>query len=630
MKNIISSKPTIHKSFEQIFATDDSETFSTYIKEKNDNFSNLLPFEFNGKTFNVPPLVIATKYHALKCISALVSVPYENNSFTALHLAMNNQWLQGIELLMDKEIRMISCFDFDGLSPLAYLANSQNISLIRPVVNKVLSYMKLNTLFQNPFQLVDNKNNLGFLEYASRHKLSRIINSCSILLKNKLINEDNIYSAIQEWGNDSSIPQFLKLSIRYINSKNDLVDKNSVKPFTRSSPFYQFSYNTYYPIEDIVKSTHDLLICVKSPRSDIEPLMETFDNILDLPYALRKADTIYRYYIPRHLINAYIKEFMNYLDVPSWFSSNITTKYYGPKLSSIDDKMTNYYNFGIMLAHLGFAGCYTAIPHLDPMLYRMLSMGEHQEMDDKEFLSYVCVVDPELYTEYAKSLINKTDANSYLSEHYVKSNFQSRIPEKYIKALRRIAKGFKESVPFSDNSYYKKYIQFITKIQSKLCKENHGSCQPALQAWFEGRHSSNLLFWYQKLDIVYFHPDDSLGDYSQNIESFNKFITNHLRDTPSAFNFFTGFFGITSTIGWRTKLYRLYIIFGDKKINEGRLIHFSEFGHVAIRYDNEKNIVKSMDSNPIRMYLTEFLASYTQIKQFRWNDENHILSEVVF
>ena len=560
-------------------------------------------YTFEGEDHKVSSAIIATHFRAIKCLSEFQMPIFDSIGLTPLHVAFYENWVEGVKLFLPKaDKRILTCLSKTKKSPLAVFADKQNISLI-PFVVETLKQIKEaskkndGTSF-DPLDCVfkEKDEDVSFLTYIVKNKITRIINSLHFFVDNGLISTNQLTTAISKWDSlykGEKMPAYFRMRAMKEDNTKELTIKKWKNASSFQTPFADLKDSQFYNPVDVMANIHSIFDVVKPCRSSLRLLnfYQTGQSVLkEYPEQLRLDDNIYTTRTPGFVLNAYFHEIDKCMKIIEWCQQDPETTDYVALIKGPNPNydISIFKDFGLVLAHVTFAGCNVRLPFsLDPLIYRAL-LTENVEIPSEEKEYYVMAINPSEYLTNKKKWLDTfwtSQKQNKIRDEFTKPVF-SQIKQNYYDCLAAIREGFCSSIPknYDDSNAFLrhafiKYIHLVTEnIPNLLALSSKKTFPytmniPSLKLWFEGAfvesNEDTREYWFKRFRIAYAKEKDEEYNESQINEEIFRFF--HLIEDQME-KFIITLFGITGTIPFQNKICSLIFTTSSKTIPLIKLI----------------------------------------------------------
>lgn len=567
MKSFFRESP---KSIEECFKNDDVAALKVYMSTRSLSSKNPFQqiwdsFEFEGETQKVSSAVIATHFRAIKCLQEYTIPHTDGNILTPLHLAFYDNWVEGIKYLLSKsDVKSLTAFAKNGKTPLAIFADKQNISLV-PVVVEALSRIKNTSPLDCVYRGSSAYDNQSFLQYIIGNKYKRLMNSLYPFLAKDLINTKEMNECMEKWDESEPKPAFFRLNAKVEESNRELTKTQWITPSPFQTPYADLKDSQFYEATYVIDKVHQLYDLVKPLRDGLGQLDVTkIRSIEKYPDYLMHDFNFCTKYTPGPYLEEYFKYVEdNFMEEVNWVhqASKDSLLIKGPCGRHFNTDFLE--KFGIVLAHIGFAGSRARIPFLlDPLIYRVLLSERPEQRLDKEKELYIMAVNPKVHLDYTNKLLNDPTMNIQKEKAEEIRLVWGKIPDDYIARLYYIKKGFIAANSVNgDNPYllaFKKFIKIAAPRIDDLTKPGTPAMNiPSLKLWFEGirgvdqRAEKDKIYWCKRFKFSYAKEKNQIVDEEEVKKSISHFIR---IDETLLEKLIISLFGVTGTLPFQNRI----------------------------------------------------------------------------
>ena len=483
--------PTL--SLVDIFKMDDATGLHHRIDSDPSTINLLVRVTFAGQPVWASAVAAAVHYRAEKCLQVL-PIKYDTfsakpGSPSAAHFACEEQWEPGVKFLMDRQVPR-NMFDGNSKTPLAYVAEHENLSIFRLFLRY---FMESNQMDGLKSVALSKEGSLNFLSYCVEARKTKMIQACNLALKYGFISKQEVCSAIIRWKRlfpNDEMPLFLRIYNRAASLELRCQHSNIFSPLLPKSEFAQISSFNAIPIYNSIKTVNELFDLV---NFNAEPLPNNFFK--------SNIDSEYIFY-PEKLPEDHYNHFSQYHILKQYFTTfigSLMTEVDGflvPKQEWVTDEIFKL--FGIALAHIGFNGChYHFEKPLSPLIYAALAYCPNQleNLTAQQIEEYALIANKKKLLDIRKkallAFLNIKAFNSFTDfyDKILKNYWNSEI-RKHRQKLENLYEGFyqitkdkkfEDEFKFDENDYTDPKNCF-NLFRYKISKMDI----PTIRFWYEG------------------------------------------------------------------------------------------------------------------------------------------------
>lgn len=524
MENVIENKdhflPTKLDDWRKIIMMDDFSQLKTKLSLSDDMGS--FTIKYNGQSAVCGSIGFAIMCQSEHCMNLIPIKPgnYEaknQNDPCAAHIAFATGWKPGIKYILQKNILNPKSYDKFHKSPIAYIADRNDLEALECVIKYAeITTNRSKCIFDDVF--IPKTGSVGFITYCASLGRSQLIDYCDYAFTKKVMNVQSVDKAIEIW---EKIDQPLPVLLQKLKINRDIARK--IRDLTMFLP--KFAQSSFAPATtngsiDVKVIIHDIELLgatVKEYRQySMAPLsLEEYDyendkNILvNFPLYLTTNYQIAYSFTPHLVLQKYFKTFFS----DYWV---LDDEYLIPKTKTNDDKEV-WNGFGIVLAHIGYSGCYCKFPNqLHPFIYTALNKNCLQKlgsMADEEIESCLRDLKPKHVNQARRELVNAFHRDNMNMKKYFENDIRNewdKLIQAFYPYIRLIQEGFETLKIYGYDCLQmtdlKSFMTFKSVIQDLSL--------PSIRLWYEG---------------CLFHNDDIFNNKSLQITQKMKF--NYLVDS---------------------------------------------------------------------------------------------------
>lgn len=540
----LSSTRTKLVSLIDIFKYDDTDSLNFYMRS-NPEISKSTYITYTGEKLPVGAISAAIHYKAIKCLQML---PITVDSYgermggpSAAHIACENQWEPGLLFLIKNKVP-INTFDHHSKSPLAYVADHENIKFFKIILKYFEENGQIETGLKNV--AIGREGSVNFLSYCIDKKKIFMIEACNSAMKKGFISKSEIKSAIERWNSknaDIQKPLFLKTFEKSSKLQEECEIDEFFSPLVPSSKFDEITSPYSIPIFDVITKINKICELANFKSFNLPEkkfLTETFN---EFPQKILFNEIYTKYFSTYKISKSYFTDFFNKMKKIE------KSNFYLPVTDNVPIPEV-FEQFGLVLAHVGYTGFhYHFETPLHPLIYTILTFENPNKIDEmrKE--------DIEEYFQVIKSNksegINFSETRKKCFEQFLKNDkefdkqYDSTLKQmwdieimKYKMILFNIYKGF----------YRETTNRQFSLFQQEIKKSN----VTTLRFWFEGINLENPISRDKKIQIV---EQLNFKLFIRNVEGEEKKATDFIQliklwmlrtDSKTVMNFLSALSGV--------------------------------------------------------------------------------------
>lgn len=493
------SKKTASLSLIDIFKFDDIESLNNFIKTNPEiSISTYIPF--SGNNLPVGAVAAAMHYRAINCLKLLLSrhqLTFETyggkmGGPSAAHVACENQWEPGLQILIEAKVPL-NTFDGNSKTPLAYVADHENISFFR----HFLKYFEDTNQVKNGLKNValESEGSLDFLSYCVENKKIIMIEACNYATKKGFIEKHEIKNAILRWKSkysDDELPLFLRCFDDTFTLQDKCAINNLFSPLVPSSKFAEINSPYSIPIYDVILKINQLCELSNIKVYNIREKNFNFKKFSNFIFNIEKEKVLTTHFSTYKMLKKYFNSFFKLM------KRDEKSKYYLPFTNQHIYIRECWRDFGTVLAHVAYTGFHYHFKYpLHPLIYHVLTIDNPKNIKN---------LDPEDIEEYFQVIKpNKIRGGSIIEarkkglEHFLKGEeFQNQYDDSLRSSWKTEVRGFDIVLTNIYNGFYKensdsKFMEFLEEIK-KLDVTT-------MRIWFEGIYYKNPIQNRSQFDL---------------------------------------------------------------------------------------------------------------------------------
>lgn len=379
METFLSSKKATSSSLKDIFKYDDTESLKYFIKA-NPEISISTYITFSGNILPVGAVAAAMHYRAIECLK-LLPMTFETyggkmGGPSAAHVACENQWEPGLRILMNARVPL-NTFDGNSKSPLAYVAEHENITFFR----LFLQYFEENKQVKDGLKNValESEGSLDFLSYCVEIKKTVMIEACNYAAKKGFITDQEIRNAIIRWRakyGDEPMPLFLNYFETSFNLQDECKIYNLFSPLVPTSKFAEINSPYSIPIYDAIDKINKLCDLANFKLPNLPENEFSFEKFNEFPLKLESDNIFTKYFSTYNILKKYFKDFFQQMKMIE------NSNYYLPNLGKFMIIQDVWKDFGTVLSHVAYTGMHYHFEYpLHPLIYTVLTLKDPHSID---------------------------------------------------------------------------------------------------------------------------------------------------------------------------------------------------------------------------------------------------------